>query len=171
MIALGQRKLVDARPAVWDLLGHMLDEANFASALRSVAEAALQGSDVVLEYEVAGEPRPIEPSTEQGLCRTLQEAIANTVKHARAQHIRVQLAFRKRSVRLMVTDDGCGFVLDPACRSYGGHWGLVGLKERASQLCGTLGVESAPGQGTTVVIRVPYTCSAALPIESAIASL
>jgi PAS domain S-box-containing protein len=171
LIGLAQRTLVDARRAVWDLRGPLLDETNFASALRSIAEAALQGSDVVLDYEVAGEPRSIEPATEQGLCRTLQEAIANTVKHARAQHVRVQLKFQKRSIRLSVADDGCGFAVDPAFRSYGGHWGLVGMKERAGQLCGTLEVESAPGQGTTVIVRVPYTCSAALPIESAIAAL
>ncbi|HKE91574.1 MAG TPA: ATP-binding protein, partial [Gemmatimonadales bacterium] len=53
------------------------------------------------------------------------------------------------------SDDGRGFEVDPAFRAYGGHWGLLGMKERAAELRGTLRVRSAPGRGTTVALRLP----------------
>jgi signal transduction histidine kinase len=67
-------------------------------------------------------------------------------------------------VRLAVTDDGRGFTVDPDFRAYAGHWGLLGMRERAIQLHAKLTVESVVGEGTALVLRVPY--GAARPRES-----
>jgi two-component system sensor histidine kinase UhpB len=77
------------------------------------------------------------------------------VKHAGAETVRVTLSFGARRLRLSVTDDGCGFTVDPTFQAFGGHWGLLGMHERASQVFGKLSVRSAPGQGTRVVLTVP----------------
>ncbi len=155
LIRLAQRTLVDARHAVWDLREGPV-EGDFAATLRSTAEDAVRGTDLVLGYEVLGAPQPLGTAIEVALARVLQEAIANTVKHAGARSVRVGVKYQKRGLRLTVVDDGRGFVVDSDLRSSGGHWGLLGMKERAAQLCGTLQVQSAPGEGTTVVVRLPY---------------
>jgi signal transduction histidine kinase len=85
-----------------------------------------------------------------------QEALTNIVKHAGACTVRVTLSFDPRRVRLSVTDDGRGFVVDPDFQAYGGHWGLLGMRERATQIHGRLRVRSTPGQGTEVVLLAPY---------------
>jgi signal transduction histidine kinase len=59
-------------------------------------------------------------------------------------------------VRLSVVDDGRGFVVDRHFRSYGGHWGLLGMQERATGIGAKLLVRSAPERGTEIVLRVPY---------------
>jgi signal transduction histidine kinase len=62
-----------------------------------------------------------------------------------------------------VRDDGRGFQVDPEFRGYGGHWGLLGMRERAVELQGSLRVESAPECGTAVVLRIPHQVPAAPP--------
>jgi signal transduction histidine kinase len=59
-------------------------------------------------------------------------------------------------VRLSVIDDGRGFVVENDFQAYGGHWGLLGMRERASQVRGKLSLRSTPGHGTEVVLLVPY---------------
>jgi signal transduction histidine kinase len=104
---------------------------------------------------VTGRPRALHPDIDAVLGRVVQEAVANIAKHAAAQTIRLSLSYRARDVRLTVVDDGRGFVVDPEFRSYGGHWGLLGMKERAIQIGANLTVTSAPGQGTELVLVVP----------------
>jgi len=60
-------------------------------------------------------------------------------------------------MRVQVRDDGRGFTVDPGAHSYGGHWGLLGMRERAGRIGGTLGVRSAPGEGTEIVLAAPYS--------------
>ena len=86
----------------------------------------------------------------------LQEAVANVVTHAAAHTVRLSLAYQARHVCLSVADDGLGFVVDPEFRSYSGHWGLLGMRERASEIGADLVVRSALGQGAEIVLRVPY---------------
>jgi signal transduction histidine kinase len=160
LIGLAQRTLVDARRAVWDLRASAPVEAEFPATLRNAAEDALRGSDIELTFAVTGMAQGLDQATEVALVRVLQEAIANTIKHADARTVRVELRYQRRGVRLTVADDGCGFPLASDARSYGGHWGLLGMKERAGQLYGTLEVESTVGQGTSIVLRLPYRSSA-----------
>jgi signal transduction histidine kinase len=61
-----------------------------------------------------------------------------------------------RRLRLTVADDGRGFVVEPNLHSYDGHWGLLGMHERASGIGGGLAVRSAPGSGSTVTLVLPY---------------
>ena len=150
-----QRTLDDARQAVWDLRAPAGDGDAFSTSLRHVAEQAVRGTDLTLAFQVSGAERALPDKVEAVAVRVVQESIANAVKHASARSISVRLAYRPRGVRLSISDDGKGFAVDPEFRAYGGHWGLLGMKERAAGLRGTLSVQSEPGRGTTVALRVP----------------
>jgi signal transduction histidine kinase len=155
VLALAQKTLADARRAVWDMRPPALDEGNFAGALETALARSVANSTLALDYNVRGAPRALRPELETVIFRVAQEAIVNVVKHAGAQTARVTLSYEDRSVRLIVTDDGSGFTVDPDRRTYAGHWGLLGMRERASQLRGKLIVRSAPGAGTKIMLRVP----------------
>ncbi len=79
---------------------------------------------------------------------TISEALANTLKHARAESVRVELALRRARLDLTVADDGVGFVPDSPLAHAG--QGLTGMKDRFAALSGTVAVRSQPGRGTTV---------------------
>jgi signal transduction histidine kinase len=95
------------------------------------------------------------PEVESVMFRVASEAVTNVVRHAHARTVRVMLIYGDRSVRLAVQDDGRGFAVDPDLRTYAGHWGLLGMRERASQLRGRFRVRSAPGAGTKIMLQVP----------------
>jgi hypothetical protein len=82
--------------------------------------------------------------------------LLHTVKHASARRASVALQYERPVVRSIVRDDGRGFNIDPSYRSYAGHWGLLGMRERVEQAHGTLRVVSVEGKGPEVSLAVPY---------------
>ncbi|HXI20058.1 MAG TPA: ATP-binding protein, partial [Gemmatimonadales bacterium] len=129
------------------------------ASLRHVADDALRGTGLELVYEVRGMRHQLTADVEAVVARILQEAIANTVRHAAARTVRVRLSYRGPGLRLLVADDGRGFLVDRDFRNYGGHWGLLGMEERAGQVGGSLAVRSAPGRGAAVVVHIPYSAA------------
>jgi signal transduction histidine kinase len=96
------------------------------------------------------------PRVVQAEClRIVEEALANVRKHAAADHAVVEINFGWRSLRVTITDDGTGFDTE---REGGkpGHWGWLGMRERASRIGGRLSLKSSPGAGTVVTLVVPY---------------
>jgi PAS domain S-box-containing protein len=170
LVGLAQQTLTDARRAVWDLRSPALASGDFPAALRAAAEDCVRGTKLELEYDVGGPPRPVDPEVEAVVVRVAQEAIANVVKHAAAHTVRLRLSFETRGVRLSVIDDGQGFVVEADFQAYGGHWGLLGMRERASQIHGKFSLRSTPGHGTEVVLLVPYVPGHRSATASAVAS-
>jgi signal transduction histidine kinase len=171
VLALAQKTLADARQAVWDMRPPALEQGDFASALETTLTHSMAGMPLKLEYRVRGVPRALPPELETVVFRVAQEAVANVVKHAAARRARVTLSYEDRGVRLTVADDGTGFSVDPDRRTYAGHWGLLGMRERASQLRGKLVVRSAQGGGTTIILRVPSRGGQRAPSEPSTAAL
>jgi PAS domain S-box-containing protein len=167
LVGLAQQTLADARRAVWDLRSPALAGGDFPAALRAAAEDCVRGTTLELEYDVGGPPRPVDPEVEAVVVRVTQEAMTNVVKHAGARTVRIRLSFESRRIRLSVIDDGRGFAVEPDFQAYGGHWGLLGMRERASQIHGKLSLRSTPGHGTEVVLLVPYASSPRSPATSA----
>lgn len=166
VLTLAQKTLADARQAVWDMRPPALEETELAPALRSVLEQTLAGTSIAMEYVVRGAQHLLEPQVETVVFRVAQEAVANVMKHAEARTVTVRLSYRLRGVRLSIADDGCGFVVDPDLRTYAGHWGLLGMRERASQVRGTLLVRSIPGKGTRITLRVPSHAARSVHVEN-----
>src|SRR6185437_8828719 len=162
LVNVAQTTIADARKAVWDMRPPPLRGGDFAEFLREgIADIAAQG-DLPVDFQVLGAQYALIPDVETAVYRIAQAAVANVVQHAAAHTLRVVLSFRKRSIKLVVADDGRGFEVDPDLRTYAGRWGLLGMRERASQLGGTVSIRSAPGKGTEVTLRLPRRAHAVL---------
>ena len=94
----------------------------------------------------------LPPDVEYNLLRIAQEAIANAVRHSGAKTVHVSLDGAPDRVHLFVSDDGRGF--DGGVAPPAGHYGLIGMKERAAHIGADLQLTSAPGRGTTVAVQV-----------------
>jgi signal transduction histidine kinase len=131
-----------------------LDHFGLVAALSQLVGnlSGSEGAHVELETIGLGADR-LPSRVETELYRIAQEAITNAVRHARAREIGVVLERRNGRLRLIVEDDGCGFDLAGAERN--GRLGLIGIRERAETLGGTLSVESSEGTGTTVLVEAP----------------
>lgn len=158
-----QENLDEARRFVRALAPADLEGATLAAALRRVAEraqetAAASGGDDALRVRVStgGEPRALSVPVEAALVRVAQTALANVVQHAGAGKAAVTLTYLDDEVLLDVVDDGRGF--DPArVAGHGraGGFGLVAIASRVAELGGTSSIESRPGEGTAVAVRLP----------------
>jgi signal transduction histidine kinase len=136
------RLINDLRPASLERLG-------LPDALEALAEESANrgGFEVATEIEIATE---LTSDEERGVYRLVQEALNNVVKHAGAKRAEVRVRAIDGSVEITVADDGTGF--DPAA---GPGRGLLGMRERAEMLGGTIRIDSRPGDGTRVVSRLP----------------
>jgi len=100
--------------------------------------------------------RRFEAEIEQDIYRIVQEALNNTIKHARAHHIHVLLdGGQPGQLLISIKDDGVGFVHEPGEESQAGGFGMKTMRERAEALGGSLRVLSSPGQGTSVEVIIP----------------
>ena len=142
------RLAMDLRPASLDHLG-------LVAALRQHIENFSQQHDLVTQFEAAGlDDERLPPPVETNLYRIVQEALTNIARHAQATHADVLLERRNGQVITIVEDNGVGFEVDKVPQS--NRLGLLGIRERAEMLGGTLVVESTPGTGTTIFVEVPY---------------
>ncbi|MDX1435306.1 MAG: sensor histidine kinase, partial [Anaerolineales bacterium] len=144
-----QRLIADLRPS-------HLDELGLPAALRWYAGELHARTELEVEVEISGAPRPITGAAKTALFRVAQEALTNVVKHAQATCVLVRLEFQDDSISLAVKDDGRGFQYQSSLDSNYTAWGLLGMRERASLLGGSFSVDTYPGAGTTVLVSLPY---------------
>ena len=147
--------IAEARRYVWELRSPTLENNDLPAALAETARRFTHETAIQVQVEVNGTFRPLAHAVEDNLLRIGQEAINNAVKHAHAQRILVNLVFDTRRVQLIVRDDGRGFDNQAARNEKAGHFGLIGMRERAEQIGGTLSIQSINGSGTEVVADVP----------------
>lgn len=152
MVRHGQE---EARRTVRNLRMLDLERGNLPAAIEQLAQDAANGLPIHIETTVQGSAIPLSGHVESHLLRIGQEAMTNALKHGRARSIRFELRYDPESVELRVTDDGSGFDVARAVPTEAGHFGLLGMRERANKMGGTLNIVSQPGQGTTVIVRVP----------------
>ena len=150
---LVRSSLDEARRSVWDLRSQALESSDLPSALRETVKRLVADTSIQPHVQVSGTYRQLSRTIEDHLLRIGQEAITNAIKHAHAQHLRVDLSYVAESVKLRVQDDGCGF--DSRQSSPNGHFGLVGMRERVAQMGGKLMVNSRPNTGTEIIVEVP----------------
>jgi ligand-binding sensor domain-containing protein/signal transduction histidine kinase len=153
--ALVRSSMAEARRYVWDLRSQSLEDRDLPAALAEMTRRLTAETEVQTQFEVGGTLRPLPPNVENNLLRIGQEAVNNAVRHARARSIAVKLSFDATSVRLNVRDNGRGFDAGVYTNGSGGHFGLVGMRERAREMGGEVRVESGPGEGCEVEVSVP----------------
>lgn len=102
----------------------------------------------------AGHYRPLPPAVEAAVLRIVREALGNVQRHASASAVLLTVTMLKSEVRLMISDDGVG--VDPG-RSDDGrlHLGISGMRRRAEARGGSFSIESSPGVGTTIFVKIP----------------
>jgi two-component system, NarL family, sensor kinase len=143
-LGLSRKGLEEARRSVLDLRAAPLEGRTLPAALATLAAEAGSGT-VVFELEPPASPAALPSAVELGLYRIAQEALQNALRHAAASRILIRLEASPEKIRLTIEDDGRGFVIGDA----GGRFGLVGMRERARLLGGSLEVESSIDVGTT----------------------
>ena len=127
-----------------------LEELGLAPAVEMLARSANA------TYQLVGTPKRLDDEKEVALYRMTGEALSNARRHSQAQHIAISLTFAERGVTLQVRDDGIGFDVptDFVDLARAGHFGLMGMHERAHFVGAQLQIHSAPGEGTTVTVTV-----------------
>jgi signal transduction histidine kinase len=149
-----RHNLQEARRVVAALRPETLENNSLPAAIERTVRRWSQQHNISATMQTTGTPLPLHPDVDVTLLRATQEALANTHKHAQAQNVSVTLSYMGDSVLLDVQDDGVG--LNGAKPSpFGGGFGLQAMRERASQFGGELLLESEPGGGTTVVVKIP----------------
>ena len=146
--------LAEARQSIWALRSQDAGEKTLPVLMRRATEQAA-GHGLETHFALHGAYRPLPPGTEQEILRVAQEALHNGKKHSRASNLWVQLDYEPAELALEVRDDGEGFAAGEEAVSPPGHYGLTGMRERATMIGARLEVASAPGEGTTVRMRVP----------------
>lgn len=142
----------EARTSISDLRSVLLDQGGLAEALRETLSPLTTEGAATATFKVTGSPWRMDAAAENHLLRMAREAVTNAARHSGAARIEVELAYDPQFVRLVITDDGRGF--DVTARPPRGHFGLVGLQERASKIGAALKIHSAPKAGTRVSVTL-----------------
>lgn len=149
---MAREAMYDMRLLVFELRPFMLEKEGLVSALRARLAAVEGRAGLKTEVLVEGERRlPI--AIEEEMYRIAQEGLNNVVKHAVAREVKIKIKYGEKAVRLDMLDDGVGF--DTQLASQSGGVGLRGIQERVNQLGGSLKIESTPGKGTRLTVRIP----------------
>lgn len=152
---LARSALQEARRSVWNLRPATLEATGLVAALEREVRRWRQQSGVPARLHAEGlpNPLPLSPAAEVALFRIVQEALTNVAHHSQARRVDVTVARHGGALEISVVDDGVGFELETAPQR--GSFGLVGMGERARLAGGSLEVTSRPGDGTSVVVRLP----------------
>jgi signal transduction histidine kinase len=134
-----------------DLRPRMLDDLGLAAAIEYHVEQFSTRTGIPCKLQMNRDEFEVDGRTATAVFRAVQEALTNITRHARASAVEVRLEERGNALDVEVGDDGCGIEGPAAPQSFG----LLGMQERIGMLGGTLAVESAPGEGTTIRLHVP----------------
>ena len=155
---IARDSLAETRRLVWALRPQALDRYSLPEAVDRLVEAWAEQTGVDATVATNGVQRELLPEAEAALLRAAQEALTNVHKHARASMVNVTLTYMNDRVVIDVLDDGDGFDPTAVTTTVGaqdeGGFGLTAMRERVEQLGGKLIVESAPGEGTAIVVEL-----------------
>jgi signal transduction histidine kinase len=134
-----------------------LEDLGLIPALEALSQDVGSSLGIPIVFQVVGRPRRLYHDAELAIYRIVQEELANIARHAAARHAWMILRYSKDCLRVVVKDDGAGFTppSEPAELSRSGHFGLIGMRERAQYIDARVEVHSAPGKGARVTIFIP----------------
>ena len=151
--------LEEIRKIIFLLRPMALDDLGLTPTLRKYVQDFEERTRIKASFEATGKERRLPGAMEVAMFRLAQEALNNVQRHARATFVSLRVNFTDSEVQMTIQDNGVGFRMnDPGPRGRNklqSQFGLMGMRERVELLQGTLDINSAPGQGTTINIRLP----------------
>lgn len=153
MHGLARGAVAATRRIASDLRPLMLDDLGFAAAMQWLVQNFRQRHGIGCTLHVAPPEQNLAEPYATAVFRIAQEALANVARHAAASQVEVELVCGDDAIALTIRDDGAGF--DPGDPRKPGSFGLVGLRERAYLVGGTLRIDTARGKGTTIDVHIP----------------
>ena len=151
VVKLAEMGMAEMRALIFELRPESLAQEGLNAALTKQAAALRARHSIAVETTLGEEP-DVPLAIKEALYRIAQEATHNTVKHARAERIDIRLTGDAGEVALDVEDNGVGF---DTSADFPGHLGLRSMRERVARFGGTVEIDSAPGRGTAVRVRIP----------------
>jgi signal transduction histidine kinase len=156
---LTERLVEEAHHLAWELRPAALDDLGLETAISNYVEKWSERNSITLDFHSGLNKLRLPPPVETAVFRIVQEALTNVLKHAQATRVSVMLEYRYDELLVIVEDNGRGFQPEVPLKVNGGL-GLVGINERVALVGGNLNIESEPGCGTTLAIRIPASASA-----------
>jgi two-component system sensor histidine kinase UhpB len=140
-----------------DLRPLYLEDLGLVAALEMLSHETGNNIGIPVDFQSIGKEYRFPPEVELTLYRITQEGLSNVSRHAKASHASVIIHFNSQTTTLKVADDGRGFIIpeSPAEFAPHGHYGLLGMHERAELISAQLEIQSAPDRGTRLLITLP----------------
>lgn len=149
--------LEELRKIIFNLRPMALDDLGLVPTLRKFVQDFEERTKIRAVFETAGKEQRLPSAMEAAIYRLAQEAFNNALKHAEPTFVSMELVFLQDSLKLTISDNGKGFVVEKAetrAQNYP-QFGLIGMRERVELLQGEIRIQSSPGQGTKIQITVP----------------
>lgn len=161
ILSLTEQTIENLRRLTRALRPIYLEDLGLVTALEMLAREVGQASGIAVEFERQGPEKRLEPAAELALYRIAQEALSNIIRHSQATHATLSIRFTAQTVVMQVIDNGKGFDVpkSPAEFAPSGHYGLLGLYERADLIGAALEIQSANGKGTQLEVTMPLVHS------------
>ncbi len=153
--------LADVRQIIFDMRPMSLDDLGLVPALRQLVSKLEERKILKTDFQVNGKERALEKHVEVTLFRIIQEGLNNIHRHAGVSEGRLRLLFSTNDLSILISDEGRGFDMAETeeMRKTGtgnGHFGILGMEERAKLIGASLSVISNPGEGTKIHVKLPY---------------
>lgn len=145
----------EARDAVWRLRQSSAHGEDLGRLLRTMAQRVAEESGVPVESQLGSDLSAIPEDTAREVMMIAREAVHNAVRHGSPERVTVRVQTAVDGLSVVIADDGCGFESSAVGSDPSRHFGLVGMRERAAHIGGTLTVQSAPNQGCRVTLLLP----------------
>lgn len=153
--------LADVRQIIFDMRPMSLDDLGLVPALRQLVSKLEERQILKTDFQVNGKERALEKHVEVTLFRIIQEGLNNIHRHAGVSQGRLRLLFSQNDLSILISDEGRGFDMEEIeeMRRTGtgnGHFGILGMEERAKLIGAALNVISVQGEGTKIHVKLPY---------------
>ncbi|NDJ61425.1 MAG: GAF domain-containing sensor histidine kinase [Chloroflexi bacterium] len=143
----------DIRSYIQNLKSRAFAQQTIRACMEDIVNHMHLPGDMHIEIDAPDGPAPLTPTTYEAVRQMTNEAISNAIRHAEAQHIRIEARHDTRLFQILISDDGRGF--DPNAPNHQNGLGLRNIKERARLHGGHIHIKTAPGQGTHITLSLP----------------
>ncbi len=148
--------LTDVRKIIYDLRPMSLDDLGLIPTITQLIDKFVEETDIFVEFNVFGIAEKLQSAVELTIFRIVQEALANVRKHSKATRVSVKIEFLKKSIGLVISDNGIGFDDSSSHKvNVDSGYGLLSMQERAELLGGKFELISKLGKGTKVLASMP----------------